>query len=151
MAVPALPENIMLIRESGHTILRWADVVRDISQAPANIQGYRIYRSNSANLETFDLISTITDLDSRGMIRNVFTENIPGFFSYGISAFNADGEGGKSCQAAINSINSGSGLSVQAYVSTSSSPTTGSPSPAPAVPPSPKMELDPAVAPPNVK
>jgi hypothetical protein len=79
------------------TMLRWNRVVRDQQANNTDVTSYRIYRSNSKNLEDSILIAEITTLDLAEFIDTLFVEEIDGYYKYCVSAVNNAGEGGKSC------------------------------------------------------
>jgi hypothetical protein len=102
--LPQQPNILLLLRKAGHTILQWSQVTKDVNGDPPLLWGYRVYRSNSPNQENFSLIAEVTDKDNTGNFRTVFTEAISGFYAYAVSAFNYDGESGKSSQSCIDSV-----------------------------------------------
>lgn len=83
------------------TLFKWKPVFKDEQNNYITVDGYRIYRTQSLNLEDPVLIAEITSLDIRGFVDTMFTEEIDGFYKYCVSAFNGTGEGGKSCSAAV--------------------------------------------------
>jgi hypothetical protein len=104
--LPATPVIEFLNRKSvvGEptlTLFKWKPVVKDEQGNYITIQGYRIYRTQSLNLEDPVLIAEVSSLDIRGFVDTMFTEEIDGFYKYCVSAFNDVGEGGKSCSVAV--------------------------------------------------
>jgi hypothetical protein len=88
------------------TLFKWKPVSMDVDNNYTTVQGYRIYRTSSLNLEDPTLIAEVTSLDIRGLVDTMFTEQIDGFFKYCVSAFNSAGEGGKSCTAGVSQAQS---------------------------------------------
>jgi len=100
--IPQTPSIGYFLRQDSRTLLRWNAVTRDNLGSPGGVEGYRIYRSTDKNLETFALVATVTDLDTTGLINTFFTEEIVGFYAYGVTAFNETGESIMATAEAVN-------------------------------------------------
>jgi hypothetical protein len=103
--VPRQPSIAYLLRKNDITLLRWAAINSDVNGNPVPPTAYRIYRSNNANLETFDLIATIASIDVNGLVDTMFSEQLVGFFAYGVTAVNTFGESTMDTAEAVSSTN----------------------------------------------
>ena len=100
-----IPRNPMLdvfLRINSQTILAWKSVANAPDGNTSVVTGYKVYRSSNKNLESFDLVATITTTDLNGLVQTVFNETIAGYYAYGIIAFNDTGE---STMTIVSSVN----------------------------------------------
>jgi hypothetical protein len=104
-ALAQTPNITVCLRKANRTFLSWVRVSRDVLGAPVTVLSYNIYRATSTSLENYELIANITETDETGGVRNVFSEDLEGgLLGYCVAAVTADGEGGKSCKAAVNAL-----------------------------------------------
>ena len=85
-APPMVPNINMCLRRSGQTVLVWDIVILDTNLNTIQVEAYNIYRSTNADLETFELITTIATDNITGNVDNAFTEYITGFYGYQVTA-----------------------------------------------------------------
>ena len=86
-ATPQRPNVKFYLRKDNQTVLKWDQVFMDVNFNRVQVDGYRVYRSTNTNLETYALVKTITSLDVLGNVDTMFTENLPGFYAYQVTAF----------------------------------------------------------------
>jgi hypothetical protein len=100
---PRVPVISFYLRKDNQTVLKWGQVVFDVNNYRFPIDGYYIYRSTNENLETYELVQTITTRDITGAVDTMFTENIVGFYAYRVTAFSGGGESEPAEAKAVNS------------------------------------------------
>ncbi len=103
--IPELPKIQLLHRKKNTTLFKWQRVHRDQEQKSIEVTSYNIFRSTNRNLETFQLIKTIFLKDTKGFVDSFFTEEIDGYFGYGVTAVSAVGEGPMATASAVQSSN----------------------------------------------
>jgi hypothetical protein len=90
--IPVAPVIQFLIRTGGKTLFKWGKVSRNVSHSAITPAGYYIYRSRIGRNDGFSRIYGITTKDLSGDPDTLFTEDINGFYAYGVTAYNSDGE-----------------------------------------------------------
>lgn len=103
LGLPRQPQDPWLLRKNSRTLFRWTSVAYDVQGNARVPDGYRVYRSDNTNLETFTLVVQITTLDIRGLLDTMFSEDLEGFYAYGVTAYNAQGESSMAVVEAVNS------------------------------------------------
>jgi hypothetical protein len=104
IGTPRTPIISWLLRKDGQTLLKWQPVVFDVYHNRIEVSGYRIYRSNNENLETFEPIAEVTTLDVVNNVDTMFSEYIQGFYAYGVTAFTETGESEMAIAKQVNSV-----------------------------------------------
>jgi hypothetical protein len=100
---PRKPTIDYLLRKVNTTLFRWDRVFFDSTNHRTTVDGYKVYRSTNENLESYELIMTITSKDIKGFVDSFFSEDIVGYYGYGVSAFNVAGESEMATTSAVSS------------------------------------------------
>lgn len=104
VGIPRKPVVDYLLRKFDTTVFRWNPVTEDVNGRFIEPTAYNVYRSNNENLETFDLIYTVSTYDIRGVLDTLFSEDIEGFYAYGVTALNGQGESDMATAEAVRSV-----------------------------------------------
>jgi hypothetical protein len=102
-AAPRKPNINFYLRKDRQTVLKWDQVFMDVAFNRIQVDAYNIYRSTNTNLETFELVKTITSLDVLGNVDTMFTEYIEGFFAYRVTAVYSGKESEPALAKQVNS------------------------------------------------